>query len=157
MPVFLTGLLGLAPLARAGHPGPDPLTETTAPLEEQEDSSPWKLKEQVRVTVETNLPPAAGGTNQPQHEKKMDWNFRWRNWDGLHVEISQKTPLEDPLKDMRARIYGTNDQRMLHLEEMKMSGKIGAKLALDGAAFVTGKQFEGFDATARIRCQHWEV
>jgi hypothetical protein len=36
------------------------------------------------------------------------------------------------------KIDGTNACRVFHLEELKMSGKIGAKIAVDGTGFVAG-------------------
>ena len=33
---------------------------------------------------------------------------------------SEKTPIKDPLADLRTKVEGTNAYRVLHLEEVKM-------------------------------------
>jgi hypothetical protein len=45
----------------------------------------------------------------------------------------------------------TNSTRILQLEELKMSGKIGGKLAVDAAAFATGKAFKDFENGVELR------
>jgi hypothetical protein len=84
-------------------------------------------------------------------EKSFTWKASWEGWDGVHFELSQKTPMEDPLAEVREKIQGTNAYRVFHLEELKMGGKIGAKLAVDGAAYATDKEFTGFDAGVEVR------
>ena len=117
---------------------------TAAPVEED----PERLKNEVRITVETNTLPASGSAPK---EKSSHWKVQWEGWNGLHYELYQNTPIEDPLKAAREKIHGTNDYRVFHLEELKMSGKFGYKLALDGAAYVTGKEFQGFDGGVEVR------
>ena len=55
------------------------------------------------------------------------------------------------LSDVRQRVQGTNTDRVFHLEEAKMSAKIGAKLQVDGAAYLAGNQFKGFDDSFEVR------
>ena len=55
------------------------------------------------------------------------------------------------LAEVREKLEGTNADRVFHLEELQMSGKIGAKLQVDGAAYVTGNQFKGFDDGFEVR------
>jgi len=118
----------------------------------QVESSPEALKHQVRIVVETNAVPDGAATNRvAPKEKSFNWQSAWEGWDGLHLELSQKTPMEDPLAEVREKIQGTNAYRVFHLEEVKMSGKIGAKLAVDGATYATGKEFTGFDAGVQVR------
>ena len=118
----------------------------------QTDEGPDRLKEQVRVTVETNALPAGTTTNAvTRNEKSFHWSLSWEGWDGLHYDLTQKTPIEDPLAGVRERIQGTNASRIFHLEALKMSGKIGAKLAVDGAAYVAGKEFQSFDDGVEVR------
>jgi phosphate-selective porin OprO and OprP len=118
----------------------------------QAEEGPERLKREVRITVETNAAPAATATNGVTlKEKSFQWKFAWDGWNGLQTEISQKTRIKDPMAELRMKVEGTNAYRILHLEEMKMGGNIGAKLAVDGAAYVTSKDFQGFDAGAELR------
>jgi phosphate-selective porin OprO and OprP len=136
--------------AHAGDRGAaqPPRTNSVSPI----GSGPATLKQQVRITVETNAPPAVGSTNGvAPKDKSFEWKFSWEGWDGLHSEVSKQTRLKDPLAEIRETIQGTNAYQILHLEQLTMRGKIGAKLALDGAAYVTGKEFQGFDDGVEVR------
>lgn len=116
------------------------------------DQGPQRLKQEVHIVVETNAVPVAGQTNAlPAKPKSFTWKARWAGWGGLHTEVTQRTPLKDPFAAWRERIEGTNASRTFHLEQLKMSGKIGAKFALDGAAFVTGEALDGFDSGVELR------
>jgi phosphate-selective porin OprO and OprP len=125
-----------------------PLTNSPAPAL----SGPQALKQQVRVTVETNALPAGAVTNAaPAKEKSFQWNFAWEGWEGLHYDLSRRTQIKDPLAELREKLQGTNAYQVFHLEQLKMTGKFGAKLAVDGAAFITGKEFQGFDDGIEVR------
>jgi len=124
------------------------------------NSGPQRLKQQIQVTVETNAPPVQGATHGLNgKEKSFEWKFSWEGWKGLHVDLSQKTPIKGALtgagakmlSDVREKIQGTNTDRVFHLEEAKMSAKIGAKLQVDGAAYLSGSQFKGFDDGFEVR------
>jgi phosphate-selective porin OprO/OprP len=116
------------------------------------ESGPQHLKKQVRITVETNLPPAAAATNQvAPKQKSFQWKSSWDGWDGLHTEVSQKTSLNDPFETWRFTAEGTNGPPLLHLEELKMSGKIGAKFAVDAAGYATSKEFQDIEGGAELR------
>jgi phosphate-selective porin OprO/OprP len=69
----------------------------------------------------------------------------------LHFELSQKTAIKDPPAMDRENSQRTNDYPIFRLEELKMSGKIGYKLALDAAAFVTSKEFQDVNAGVEVR------
>ena len=118
----------------------------------QAEEGPERLKSEVRITVETNAAPAASATNGvTPKEKSFQWKFTWDGWNGLQTEISQKTPIKDPLAELRTKVEGTNAYRVLHLEELKMGGHIGARFAVDGAAYVTSQDFQGFDPGIELR------
>jgi phosphate-selective porin OprO/OprP len=122
------------------------------PVPTSDSSGPERLKQEVRITVQTN---AASGavTNAVNHDKKsFQWKFSWEGWNGLHSDLSATTPIKEPkMLELREKIQGTNTQRAFQLEELKMSGKIGAKLQLDAAAYATGDQFKGFDDGIEVR------
>jgi len=114
--------------------------------------SPQQLRQQVRVIVETNSPSETTATNIPAaRDASFHWESSWRGWDGLHMEVSKKTPIKDPFERLRTKFEGTNAHRVLKLEELKMSGKIGAKFAVDAAGYVTSKDFQDFDGGVQLR------
>jgi phosphate-selective porin OprO/OprP len=121
------------------------------------------LKGVVRVTIETNTVAAGVTTNAvTREEKSFQWKFSWEGWNGVHSELRRETLLgrimpgvtniEQPKPDkLSARsLFGTNGS-YLHLEQDRMTMKIGAKLQVDGAAYVTGSQFQGFDNGFELR------
>jgi phosphate-selective porin OprO and OprP len=124
---------------------------------------PDRLKQQVRITVETNAPPAeATPTAAVSKEKSFEWKASWEGWNGLQLELTRKTLLGHLLpggtnveSPTLSKLPGfstrrTNDYRM-RMEEDRMNMNIGAKLAVDGAAYVTGSQFQGFDNGFELR------
>ncbi|HNQ90702.1 MAG TPA: porin [Verrucomicrobiota bacterium] len=126
---------------------PEP-ARAVAPAQE----NPQPLTQQACITVHTHVAPelAAASAAIPK-TSSFEWRSSWAGWDGLHLGLSRKTQLADPWAEVRARVAGTNASPVFHLEELKMSGKVGAKFALDGAAFVTGNEFRGFDAGVELR------
>jgi phosphate-selective porin OprO and OprP len=147
--VFSHGLLHNRLDAAAARLDSAPVSSThTSPVSE----GPAGLKKQIRITVETNAVPVAGATNKvaPQ-EKSFRWKADWEGWNGLHLGLTKQTDLRDPLADVREHFEGTNTFRVVHLEEMKMSGKIGGKLAIDAAGYATSKEFQDFDPGIELR------
>src|SRR5271169_5349145 len=83
-------------------------------------------------------------------------------WNGLHLELTRKTlfgrilpgvtNIEQPKLGKLSGLpaLGSNTYN-LHLEEDKMTMKIGAKVQVDGAAYTTGSQFKGFDDGVELR------
>jgi len=112
------------------------------------EEGPERLKKQVRITVETNASPVSGPAPK---KKSSQWKVTWEGWNGLHYELSQKTLIKDPLAAAREDIQGTNAYQVFHLEELRMSGRIGYKLAFDAAAYVTGKEFQNFSNGGEVR------
>jgi len=113
-------------------------------LQSEPGSGPDRLKEQVRVTVETNAAPAdvVALTNPPP--KSLTWDVGWKRWDGLHFSLDRKTFLGQQVNNV------TNLQ-VIHLEEARMAGKIGLKLAVDAAAFLTEESLGVFDNGVELR------
>ena len=124
---------------------------------------PERLKQQVRVTAETNALPAVATTNAvSSKEKSFDWKASWEGWNGLHLELTRKTLIgrflpgvtnvEQPILGNLTGLstLGTTNYR-LRLEEDRMTMQIGGRLAVDGAAYVTGKEFQNFDNGFEVR------
>jgi phosphate-selective porin OprO and OprP len=151
--LFITalGLLCLYDRAVAADLSPA-TTAISSNTVSQAEQGPERLKSEVRITVETNAAPATAATNAVSpKDKSFQWKFTWDGWNGLQTEISQQTRIKDPFADLRTKVEGTNTYRVLHLEEMKMGGNIGGRLAVDGAAYVTSQDFQGFDAGIELR------
>ena len=146
--------LGLAWVAYPAENAPEEIPPLEPNLPESpspEEEGPSRLKRETRITVETNVPPELAGATAAAKTKSLHWASSWLGWDGLHMAVSRKTRLTDPWAEFRATVAGTNSTPVFHLEELRMSGKVGAKLALDAAAFVTGSQFDDYDGGAELR------
>jgi phosphate-selective porin OprO/OprP len=104
-------------------------------------SNPERLKPEVHIRMDTNAAPK---------DRSFKWDFSWQGWNGLHIEFSERTRLSNP-RDVWNLGPGTNFLPGLHLEEVKMSGTIGGRLEVDGAAFVTTGNLAGFADDVELR------
>jgi phosphate-selective porin OprO and OprP len=160
--VWLLPAMWTALVAQAGQEA----ATASQPLALQTSSAtngPAALKQQVRVSVETNSAPADVSTNAAaSKEKSFGWSFSYNGWDGIRLELTRRTLLGElapgitNLEQQRiAHELGlstqTTNRYRLHLEEAQMTAKIGGKLALDAAAYVTATNFDGFDNGAEVR------
>jgi len=119
-------------------------TEATSKSENDEsiETGPARLKEGVRIVAVTNaLPSSAQGESASPKERMTRWVFSWKGWDGLYLELSQRRRLGDPLQHSRELLGVTN--AVLHLEQVKMTSKIGARAAVDGQDFGDSSQDYG--------------
>jgi phosphate-selective porin OprO/OprP len=107
-----------------------------------------RLKKEARITAETNALPVSGSAPK---EKSSRWKMTWQGWNGLHYEWSTETRIDDPFAEVRRNILGTKAYQAFHLEQLKLSGKIGGKLAVDAAGYVTGKELQDFDSGVEVR------
>jgi phosphate-selective porin OprO/OprP len=90
-------------------------------------------------------PPMAGAQEMAPapEEKAFTWDVHWGGLkDGLRYSLWQRVEVGGadaivPVPRVR--------------EELSLSGKIGGKLAIDGAAFVTGGDLSGFDNGIEVR------
>jgi phosphate-selective porin OprO/OprP len=154
-------VVSIPPIARAQDAAVSGTTAFSIPNDDaQSETGPERLKQEVRVTAETNTPGAVGATSSVKAgEKSFQWKVSWDGWSGLHYNLSQRTGIKEPpaalepkiLADVREKNQGTNASPVFRLEELKMSGKFGAKLQVDAAAFVVGNQFKGFDDGVELR------
>jgi phosphate-selective porin OprO/OprP len=129
--------------AEAG-PSPPTATESSAIDLAEGTTGPERLKDQTRVTVETNVPPAIAGAGTNAAARSSEWNVSWKDWDGLHFGLTRKTLLGQ-------RVSSLTNLHRVHLEEIRMAGKLGAKFAVDAAAFATDDEFTGFDNGVELR------
>jgi phosphate-selective porin OprO and OprP len=158
---LLIAWLGLGLAAQAGQkPEKGP---PAAPNDFTATNGPAALKKEAHVTVETNAVPSSAATNDiSAKEKSFSWKFSRGGWDGFHLEVTRKTLLGELVPsgtNLEHQIIAyelglppesTNRYR-LRLEETQMKAKIGGKLAVDGAAFVTATNFDCFDNGVEVR------
>ncbi len=69
---------------------------------EPSSGGPERLRREVRITVETNPPPAAAASRKPK--KAFRVNASWLGWDGLHLELNQRTTLTSPTDPLRGSV-----------------------------------------------------
>jgi phosphate-selective porin OprO/OprP len=94
-------------------------------------------KEDFQIKLQTNAPPEAGGvTNLPAAvDYGFHWDVSWEGWNGLHLGISQRTPLTSPREMLGLKPL--SNAPTMHLEQLQMSARIGGVLEVDAAAFHT--------------------
>jgi hypothetical protein len=149
-------LLGFTALGAAAPSGDPPASRAaeTAGTAKTTDTSPGPRSsgEASWITLETNAPPALGpAPERPDGDRGARWDSSWAGWDGWHVAVTRRARFEDPFAAARGWLHGTNPARAVHLDEVRMSAKIGGKFAVDGAAFVTDPEWDDFDAGVELR------
>ena len=143
--------------ARAAGPVPPPgvsTSLTTAEVTAREtNAGPARLKKSTQLVLATNeIAKAGGGTNAPAPQaKSFSWKLAWQGWEGLQLEAVQRTPLKNPIEVLGLRPSGSDPLSYLQLEQVKLSGKLGALVEVDGAAFATGGGLTGFDPGVQLR------
>ncbi len=123
-------------------------TKTTTTPSPADDALPTterlgRLEAQERMVVVTNaLPASATPTNPPP--KSLEWSATWKGWDGLHFAVDRQTFLGQQIAEV-------TNIHVFHLAKARLTGKVGAKFAVDGAAYATGHNFAGFDGGLELR------
>jgi phosphate-selective porin OprO/OprP len=118
-----------------GSPSQTSSSPALIPAIERSSGTNGSLDFQARIR--TNAPPeTTGSTNAAvSPEEGFHWDASWRGWNGLHLGLSQTTPLKSP-REMLGLKPLTNAPT-LHLEQLKMTINIGARVELDGAVYTT--------------------
>ena len=132
--------------ADAAAPPPEPESAPTRVDANQTTQAP---EPRVRARLEPG--PVGVAEKQEKQEKpgSSRWEFSWQGWNGLHIELWRKTHLANPLDAL-----GLVDPDLLpiiHLEQVKFSATLGARLDVDGAAFRTTGDLTGFDDGVQLR------
>jgi phosphate-selective porin OprO and OprP len=94
--------------------------------------------------------PAPSPPEAPK-ESSFRWVFSWRGWDGLYMELAQKTPFGRTAEASGEEPPDTWSVPILSLEEVKLAGRIGGRLEGDAAAFLTSGGLTGFDDGFALR------
>jgi phosphate-selective porin OprO and OprP len=121
---------------------------------------------QGRIEAATNNPSIS--TNAAAKSPAgTQWHARWEGWHGLHLGLTRKTLLgqyvpgvtnvgfflENPERNLQFEkdppklIYAP----WLQLDETRLTAKIGGRLALDAAGYLTSPGFTGFDDGVELR------
>jgi phosphate-selective porin OprO/OprP len=156
---FLRGILTWSPLRVAPLPILLMLLPGLVAAQQVESSSsasgpgerpgPEQLKQDVRVVVDTNAPPASAGTTNAQ--KSMRWQVEWRGWDGLHLEVRQRTFLPNADRLWEEVFFRSNAPIHIHLDQVQLTLNVGSRIDVDGAGFETTGNLTGFDDGAQLR------
>jgi phosphate-selective porin OprO/OprP len=119
---FVATLLTFAVSAARAQPAESPSAELPASARTAAAAADTKPS-QVSPAVE----PAA-----------FEWDFSWNGWDGLHMELLRRTRM-------------TDDLPLIRLDEIKLAGRLGGNLEVDGAGFNTNGDLPGFDNGVQLR------
>ena len=135
------------------------------PVSPDDESGLEPLRQSERVVIQTNRMPASSSAKRK--EKAFRWNVHCNGWNGLYVGFSKQTLLgwlapgvtnrEGYLEELShssnrwaGAVLGTN-VASLTLEKQQMNMKIGGRLAVDAAGYVTGQQFQDFEPGLEVR------
>ena len=140
-PRFSAGLL-LAAWAWRAFAGSEPSSAEAS-------TGPERLKENVRVTIDTNAPPAA--VTETNVEKRFSVQASWQGWDGLHLELNQHTRLPNPAGPLTRFIVSSNALPPICLDQVQMTLNLGARIEVDGAAFLTSGAVPDFANGVELR------
>jgi phosphate-selective porin OprO/OprP len=96
------------------------------------------FSEKYQLRLVTNAPVATGVSDSNTNSTKegFHWDLSWKGWGGLQVGFSQTTSLKTPREMLGLKPLFTNSPS-LHLEQLKMSTTLGARMEVDGAAYRT--------------------
>jgi phosphate-selective porin OprO and OprP len=134
------------------------LSTRASAAEGEVTSVPRREAGEFQVKLQTNAPPAAGAATN--HLAGVDKGFHWdvscKGWNGLQLGMSQKTPWVKTPREMLGLQPLTNVPTM-HLEQLKMSAKIGGLIEGDAATYHTDGNLNFADGAelrrARINAQ----
>jgi phosphate-selective porin len=111
------------------------LAAGTQPAGSEASTGPERLKESVRVTLDTNAPPAAAAETNIQ--KRFSVQAAWRGWEGLHLELNRRTRLPNLAGPVTQFLVPSNALPPICLDQVQMTLNLGARLEVDTAAFLT--------------------
>ena len=107
-----------------------------------------------QIALVPAAPPAKaeGATPEPPHENESHkWVFSWQGWDGLFLEGRQSTHLRSLAEELGMPRAGSDPLADVHLEQLKLTSRLGARVEVDGAAFTTTGNLTGFDDGVQLR------
>ena len=94
---------------------------------------------------------AAPAAEEKPEEKATRWVYSWDGWGGLRLGLIQKTKWKNPSQVYVLAPKGPDAEPFLDFEEVKLTSRIGVRIAGDAAAFHTTGNLTGFDSGAELR------
>ena len=94
---------------------------------------------------------AAPAAEEKTEEKTTRWVYSWDGWDGLRLGLIRKTRWKNPSQVYVLAPKGPDAEPLLDFEEVKLTSRIGVRLAGDAAAFHTTGSLTDFDDGADFR------
>ena len=116
------------------------------------EEAPEQLKTSGQVALAPCAPPAEACGSAPAHKAESHkWVFSWRGWDGLFLEWRQSTHLKSLAEELGMPRAGSDPLADIHLEQLKLTSRLGGRVEVDGAAFTTTGNLTGFDDGVQLR------
>ncbi len=94
---------------------------------------------------------AAPAAEEKAEEKTTRWVYSWDGWEGLRLGLIRKTRWKNPPEVYVLAPKGPDAEPLLDFEEVKLTSRIGVRLAGDAAAFHTTGSLTDFDDGADFR------
>jgi hypothetical protein len=135
--------------AASGDPGPPPAAAEPSSATLPSVSGPERLEQDVRIIADTNAPAPSTGTNKAHKALRLEAS--WLGWDGLHLELDRRTSLHNPTNLLGGSLAGSNAPMLIQLEQVQMTARLGGRLEVDGAGFLTTGNLAGFDDGVQLR------
>ena len=107
------------------------------------------MQEEVRITADTNAPAPGASTSNTGRTFRVEAS--WRGWEGLHLELNQSTRMANPSGPMLQFLVNTNALPAISLDQVKMTLNLGARIEVDGAAYVTSGKMPDFADDIELR------
>ena len=116
------------------------------------EEAPEQRKTSGQVALAPCAPPAEACGSAPSHKAESHkWVFAWRGWDGLFLEWRQSTHLKSLAEELGMPRAGSDPLADIHLEQLKLTSRLGGRVEVDGAAFTTTGNLTGFDDGVQLR------
>jgi len=128
-------LLAQSPSTPPPASAPETSTNTASHLAENPESLANRRKQDFQVRTNSSFEVSTSTNGSHSINPGFYHDFSWRGWNGLHLEVSQRTPLKSPREMLGLR--SLSNAPVSHLEQLKMSVNFGAVFELDGAAYRT--------------------
>ncbi len=115
------------------------------------EEAPSQPKTSGQVALVPCAPAEACGSAPAHKQESHRWVFSWEGWDGLFLELRQSTHLRSLAEELGMPRAESDPLADIHLEQLKLTGRLGARVEVDGAAFTTTGNLTGFDDGVQLR------
>lgn len=103
----------------------------------------WASASALTAVAQAPAPADRVAPAEPDEAKDdaFKWDYSWKNWEGLSFYASQPTRIKASVEAVP----------ILDLQEVELTGSIGGRIEIDGAAFSTGGDLSGFNDGFELR------